>query len=421
MRAEIIAVGSELLRPERSDTNSLFITERLNEIGIDVKAKAIVGDDRATLHALLKGALARSEIVITTGGLGPTEDDLTREAVAAALGLQLETDERIVERIRARFASRGLHMPEINRRQAEVPRGAVVLDNPNGTAPGLLIEQEGRIVILLPGPPREMKGMFETIIRERLSSRAGSRRIYRRIMRVTGRTESHTEEVVAPSYSRWAAGPGAIETTILASYGQIELHLTAQAPDMATAEAALDSATAEVQTLLGADLYSTDGRTMEQVVGDLLRKSSITIAVAESCTGGLLASRLTDVPGSSDYVERGIVAYSNAAKVELLGVPPGVIDEHGAVSEQVAIAMARGVCLQSRVEIGIGVTGVAGPGGGTERKPVGMVCIAVARPGLSPSDVRVRTFRFLGGRGLVKSQASQAGLDMVRRWLLEVP
>jgi nicotinamide-nucleotide amidase len=421
MKAEIIAVGSELLRPERSDTNSLFITERLNEIGIDVKAKSIVGDDRATLHALVEGALARSEIVITTGGLGPTEDDLTREVVATALGLQLEIDERIVERIRARFASRGLRMPDINRRQAEVPRGAVVLDNPNGTAPGLWIERGDRIVILLPGPPREMRGMFESIVRERLSSKAGLRRLYRRVLRVTGRTESHTEEVVAPSYARWAAGPGSIETTILASYGQIELHLTAQSPDVVTAETALDAATAEVQALLGADLYSTDGRTMEQVVGDLLRKGSMKIAVAESCTGGLLASRLTDVPGSSDYVERGIVAYSNAAKVELLGVPAEVIEEHGAVSEPTAIAMARGICLQSGAAIGIGVTGIAGPGGGTERKPVGMVCIAVARPGLSPSDSHVRTFRFLGGRGLVKSQASQAGLDMVRRWLLEVP
>jgi nicotinamide-nucleotide amidase len=419
MRAEIIAVGSELLRPERSDTNSLFITERLNEIGIDVKAKAIVGDDRATLHALVEDALARSEIVITTGGLGPTEDDLTREVVAAALGLPLDTDERIVERIRTRFASRGLRMPDINRRQAEVPRGAVVLDNPNGTAPGLWIEREDRVVILLPGPPREMKGMFEAIIRERLLPRAGPRRLYRRVLRVTGRTESHTEEVVAPAYSRWAAGPGTIETTILASYGQIELHLMAHGSDVNTANAALDAATSEVQDLLGTDLYSTDGRTMEQVVGDLLRKSSLRIAVAESCTGGLLASRLTDVPGSSDYVERGIVAYSNDAKVELLGVPPEMIAEHGAVSEQVAIAMARGICEGSGVEIGVGVTGIAGPGGGTDRKPVGMVCIAVARPRLSPFDVRARTFRFLGGRGLVKSQATQAGLDMVRRWVLE--
>lgn len=421
MKAEIIAVGSELLRPERSDTNSVFITERLNEIGIDVRAKTIVGDDRPTLHALVEDALARSDLVITTGGLGPTEDDLTREVVAAVLGLPLDTDEGIVERIQSRFASRGLRMPDINRRQAEVPRGAVVLDNPNGTAPGLWIERGDRVVVLLPGPPREMKGMFEALVRDRLLPRAGSRRLFRRVLRVTGRTESHTEEVVAPAYARWAAGPGAIETTILASYGQIELHLTAQGSDAAAAQAALDAATSEVQDLLGADLYSTDGRTMEQVVGDLLKQGPQRIAVAESCTGGLLASRLTDVPGSSDYVERGIVAYSNDTKVELLGVPAEMIADHGAVSEPVAVAMARGVSARSRVDIGVGVTGIAGPGGGTDRKPVGMVCIAVARPHLAPSDVRVRTFRFLGGRGLVKSQAAQAALDMVRRWLLERP
>jgi nicotinamide-nucleotide amidase len=312
-------------------------------------------------------------------------------------------------------------MPDINRRQAQVPRGAVVLDNPNGTAPGLWIEHGNRIVILLPGPPREMTGMFEAVARERLLQRAGSRRLFRRVLRVAGRTESHTEEVLAPSYARWAAGPGAIETTILASYGQIELHLTAQGSDAGSAAAALDSATSEVQKLLGRDLYSTDGRQMEQVVGDLLRQYSLRIAVAESCTGGLLTSRLTDVPGSSDYVERGIVAYSNDAKIEVLGVPAGLIAEHGAVSEPVAAAMARSISERSRVDIGVGVTGIAGPGGGTDQKPVGMVCIAVARPRLSPSDVRVRTFHFLGGRGLVKWQAAQAGLDLVRRWLLEIP
>jgi nicotinamide-nucleotide amidase len=421
MRAEIIAVGSEMLGIERVDTNSLFITERLNEIGIDVKAKAVVGDDRATLRAILEGALSRCDLVITTGGLGPTEDDLTREVVAAVLNLPLDTDERIVERIRARFASRGLHMPDINRRQAQVPRGAVVVDNANGTAPGLWIERGDRVVILLPGPPREMQSMFESLVRERLLPRAGARRLYRRVLRVAGRTESHTEEVVAPAYARWAAGPGAIETTILASYGQIELHLTVQADDVRTAEAALDSAASEAQELLGDDLYSTDGRKMEEVVGDLLRRGSQRIAIAESCTGGLLASRLTDVPGSSDYVERGIVAYSNDAKVEWLGVPTELIAEHGAVSEPVAVAMARGICARSKVEVGIGVTGIAGPGGGTDRKPVGMVCIAVARPRLAPSDVRVRTFQFLGERGLVKSQAAQAGLDMIRRWLLTTP
>lgn len=420
MNAEIIAVGSELLTPTRIDTNSLFITERLNEIGIQVRAKAIVGDDRAALQAVLTQALARSDLVITTGGLGPTDDDLTRDVAAVVLNLPLDIDERIVRRICARFESRGLRMPDINLRQAQVPRGATVLDNPNGTAPGLWMEHGHSILLLLPGPPREMQTIFETVVRERLLPRAGSHRLYRRILRVTGRTESHTEEAVAPAYTRWAQGAVPISTTILAAFGQIELHLTAQAPDGESARLALDSATAEAQQLLGSDLYSTDGCTLEQVVGDLLRDRRQRIAVAESCTGGLLSSRLTDVPGSSDYVERGIVAYSNVAKVEWLGVPPEMIAEHGAVSEPVAMAMARAVRDRAGVDVGVGVTGIAGPGGGSERKPVGTVVIAVARRGATGPDVRVRTVRFPGDRMLVKSQAAQAALDMVRRWLLEM-
>jgi len=419
MRAEIIAVGSELLTPARVDTNSLFITERLNEIGIEVKTKTIVGDEPESLRTVLAQALQRSELVIVTGGLGPTDDDLTRDVAASVLDLPFDLDERIVQRIRARFEARGLRMPDINLRQARVPRGAVTLDNPNGTAPGLWIEHGDRILLLLPGPPREMQGMLETVVRERLVPRTGSRRIYRRILRVAGRTESHTEEAVAPAYTRWARGPVPISTTILASLGQIELQLTAQASDPEGAREALDVAAAEARELLGPDLYSTDGRTLEHVVGDLLRKGQHRIAVAESCTGGLLASRLTDVRGSSDYVERGIVAYSNVAKVESLGVPAEMIAEYGAVSEQVAIAMARGIRDRAAVDVGVAITGIAGPDGGSEHKPVGTVVIAVSRPQPSGSDVQVRTFRFPGDRGLVKFQATQAALDMVRRWLLE--
>lgn len=419
MRAEIIAVGSELLTPERVDTNSLFITERLNEIGIEVKVKTIVGDDRAELRAIVTQALARSDLIITTGGLGPTDDDVTREAVAETLHVRLDIDETILERIRARFATRGIRMPDINIRQALVPHGAVPLENPNGTAPGLWIEPGDRIVLLLPGPPREMQSMFEAVVRDRLHPRRGSSRLYRRVLRITGRTESHTEEAVGPAYGRWLKGAIPISTTILAAQGQIELHLTAQATDREAADAALDAAVADAQERLGRDLYSTDGRTLEEVVGALLRAGHRRIAVAESCTGGLLTSRLTDVPGSSEYVERGIVAYSNAVKAEWLGVPGEVIAEQGAVSEPVAVAMARGVRDRARVDIGIGVTGIAGPGGGSDHKPVGTVVIAIARADRSEPDVRVQTFRFPGGRMLVKTQATQMALDMVRRWLLE--
>jgi competence/damage-inducible protein CinA-like protein len=419
MRAEIIAVGSELLTPDRTDTNSLFITARLNEIGIEVRMKTIVGDDRTALRALVTEALGRSDLIITTGGLGPTDDDVTRDAVAETLRLGLELDEGILGRIRARFAARGARMPEINARQAQVPHGAVALENPNGTAPGLWIEREGRVLLLLPGPPREMQGMFEAVVRDRLQPLAGSRRVYRRVLRVTGRTESHTDEVVGPAYARWLEMPVPVSATILAALGQIELHLSTVAADRDAGDAALDVAVADAGTLLGRDLFSTDGRTLEQVVGDLLRAAKLRIAVAESCTGGLLASRLTDVPGSSDYVERGIVAYSNVAKSEWLDVPSALIAEHGAVSEPVAAAMARGIRDRARVDIGVGVTGIAGPGGGSDRKPVGTVVIAVARTAAPGDDGRVQTYRFPGNRMLVKTQASQMALDMVRRWLLE--
>lgn len=415
MNAEIIAVGSELLTPSRVDTNSLFITERLNELGIEVATKVVVGDDRARLAGLFAQSLDRADLVILTGGLGPTDDDVTRDTVAGVLGLPLDERADLVESMRRRFAARGWRMPEINRRQAMVPRGATVLLNANGTAPGLWIERGGKVVVLLPGPPREMKPIVEAIVRDRLRAVAGGARLYRRVLRITGRSESHVEEVSHPIYSRWTGASPPISTTILAAPGQVELHLTVRASDEEASRAALDGATGELAAALSIDLFSADGRTLEQVVGDLLRERRLRLAVAESCTGGLVTSRLTDVPGSSDYVERGLVTYSNRAKVELLGVPESLIAEHGAVSEPVAEAMAIGVRERSGADIGVAVTGIAGPGGATPRKPVGMVALAISRSGHS----HTRAVQFPGGRELVKFQASQAALDMVRRLLIK--
>ncbi len=346
----------------------------------------------------------------------------------------MKEDPSLVERIAARFMSRGLRMPEINRRQALVPVGAVALDNPRGTAPGLWIdtlgpsprpslppgerEAEGRgrgIVLLLPGPPRELEPMFETVMRDRLGPLAGARRLYRRTLRIAGRTESHVEEAAQPVYSRWRAAVPPIETTILAAPGQIELHLSVIAQTQADADAALERATDELVAVLGEYVFSTDGRRLEEVVGDLLREARYRVAVAESCTGGLLGSRLTDVPGSSDYVERGFITYSNQAKIELLGVEPTLIEAHGAVSEPVALAMAEGAKRHARVDVGVGVTGIAGPTGGSEAKPVGTVCVAVVAPAEKSG---VRTFRFPGARDQIKWQATQAALDMVRRMLM---
>jgi nicotinamide-nucleotide amidase len=414
--AEIIAVGSELLTPSRVDTNSLFITERLNEIGIDVRTKMVVGDNLRELSQLVRQALERADVVVLTGGLGPTDDDLTRQAVAEVLGLPLEEDAGIVAAIRERFAARGLDMPEINRRQALVPRGGVPLPNSRGTAPGIWIERGDRILLMLPGPPRELQPMLSRVIDDRLAARAGGRRLYRRVLRVTGRTESHVEEAAQPVYSRWLERDVPIDTTILTAPGQIELHLTVRAGTDDEGRRILDDATAELSAVLRPYSFSTDGRTMEQIVAGLLTERRLQLAIGESCTGGLIASRLTDVPGSSDFLELAVVAYGNRAKVSLLGVPPELISEHGAVSEPVALAMAHGARRAAKADIGVGVTGIAGPGGGTDRKPVGTVAFAVVGPG---DAERVRTALFPGGRLQVKFHASQAALDAVRRVLLE--
>jgi nicotinamide-nucleotide amidase len=410
MKAWIFAVGSEMLTPFRVDTNSLIITEQLNAIGCDVRLKAVVGDDVQELSALFQRGVGAVDLIACTGGLGPTEDDITRDALARALDLPLESDERIVASIRERFERRGMTMREINKRQAMVPRGAVVLENSRGTAPGLWLERDGTGILLLPGPPREMQPMLELVVSERLRPRSGTRGLFRRTLKITGRSESDVDAVAQPVYGPWLSAPIPIATTILAKMGQIELHLTADAPARAEADAALDAAVRELASVLGASVYSVDGRGLEEVIGDLLRAGSMTIAVAESCSGGLLASRITDVPGSSAYFDRGVVTYSNKAKHEWLGVREALIDAHGAVSEPVAEAMAEGVRERASSSVGIGVTGIAGPGGGTPQKPVGTVAIAV----VTPAGRSVRTFHFIGPRDMVKFQSAQAAMNMLR-------
>ena len=296
--AEVIAVGSELLTPTRLDTNSLFITERLNACGIAVRTKTVVGDSHADLAAVLKGALARVDLVVLTGGLGPTDDDVTREAVAAVLGRRLREDPALVERLRARFARRGLDMPEINRRQAMVPEGAEVVANPNGTAPGLWLEDGGKVVVLLPGPPREVRPMVDALVSSRIGPRAGGTVLMTRVLRVAGYTESHAEEAAMPLYARWRDERRPIDATTLAAPGSIDFHLTARAPSAAEGHALLAAAVGELAAAFGDAAYSDDGRSIEEVLGGLLRSAALTVAAAESCTGGLLTSRLTYVPGS---------------------------------------------------------------------------------------------------------------------------
>jgi nicotinamide-nucleotide amidase len=416
--AAIIAVGSELLTPAKIDTNSLFITEQLNILGIDVKAKAVVGDERAQLEHVFRSFLARADLVVFCGGLGPTDDDLTREAVASVLDRPLAEDEAITAHLRARFASRNLPMPmpESNRRQAMVPLGGRVIPNPKGSAPGLWIDHDDRLVLLLPGPPRELRPMLSELREGPLKARSAGVSLLRRVVRVAGRIESHVDEAMHPLYQEWERATPPIAATILAVLGSIELHISTRAASREAAAIALESAVAQTVAILGADVYSTDGRLLEAVVGDLLVERGLRIGVAESCTGGLIASRLTDISGSSRYVDQAVVVYSNEAKTELLGVPPDLLREHGAVSEPAALAMAQGIKARARAGVGVGVTGIAGPTGGTPEKPVGTVVVSA----VTDAESRVRTFRFFGEREQVKFQASQAALDMVRRMLGEV-
>jgi nicotinamide-nucleotide amidase len=356
--------------------------------------------------------------VVFSGGLGPTDDDVTREAVAAALGRSLTEDESMTERLRARFAARGftMPMPEINRRQAMVPDGATVIENSRGSAPGLWLEDsEGRVVLLLPGPPRELRPMLLALVDGPLKARGSGTVLLRRVMKIAGRIESQTDEELQPLYREWAQLTPPIGATILAQLGQIELHVFTRDGDAGRAAARLDAAAAQAGDVLGADIFSADGRPLEQVVGDVLVERGLTIAIAESCTGGLIASRLTDIPGSSRYVQEAVVSYSNEAKTMLLGVPAEMIAEHGAVSEIVALSMADGIRSRAGVGVGVGVTGIAGPTGGTPQKPVGTVAIAA----VTARTTRSCVFRFSGEREQVKFQASQAALDMVRRMLKE--
>ncbi len=412
--AEIVAVGSELLGSTRLDTNSLYIATRLAELGIELRSKAVVGDERADIAAIFRESLARADLIVFTGGLGPTDDDLTREVVADVLQLPLDTDQRIVDAIEQRFARRGLKMPAVNRRQAQVPRGAIVLANPNGTAPGLLISRERQMIVLLPGPPREVNPMIDALCQGPLLERAGSERLHRAVLFVAGRSESHVEETVQPIYSRWRDAVPPISTTILASPGQVELHLTLRDTDAVRGAATIARARADLQEALGPDVFSIDGRPMEEIVGQLLRERRYRITAAESCTGGLLMTRLTEVPGSSEYVHSSVVTYDNEAKVKLLNVPAALIEGHGAVSEPVALAMADGVRAITAADVAVAITGVAGPGGGTPAKPVGTVVVAVIVPS---QPAFVRTFSFVGGRAMVRFQATQAALDRVRRAL----
>ncbi len=407
MDAEIIAVGSELLTPHRLDTNSLYVTEKLNALGIEVRFKTVVGDDPERLAAVFRAALKRSPLIILTGGLGPTEDDINRSVVAEVLGRPLREMPGIRQRIQERFARLGRPMPENNARQALVPEGAEWLKNELGTAPGIWLERKGVTIVLLPGPPGELKAMFDAECKPRLERLASGERIQTRVYKVVGLPESEVDERIAPIYKPYKNPV----TTILATPGAIEVHLRARAASEAKADSLLGELGDKIEFALGNNVFSTRGESLEEVVGMYLALNQKTVAVAESCTGGLLSERLTRNPGSSNYFLGGAVCYSDELKTKLAGVPRSLIEANGAVSKPVAQALAEGIRNRTGASIGVGITGIAGPGGGSPEKPVGHVYIGLA----DERGTQVREFRFPGARERVRHWATQAALEMIRR------
>lgn len=406
MKAEIIAVGSELLTPDRLDTNSLFLTEELNKLGVEVLRKTIVGDDRDLLAEAFRDALNRVPLIISSGGLGPTEDDLTRETVADLLGRKLKRNDAILDAIKARFRSFGREMPDTNIRQAMVPEGAEPLNNPRGTAPGLWLEDGERMIALLPGPPRELEPMFREEVLPRVARRVSGVRMFHRELRVTGLGESSVDARIQPIYRRYAD----VNTTVLAAPGEVQIHLRMWTEDEAHTQKTFGEIEQGFELALTDRIFSRDGSPLHDVVARLLTVNNATIAAAESCTGGLLAERLTSIAGSSTYFLGGVVCYSNEMKTAWADVPKELIETKGAVSPEVAVALAEGIRRRVGSTLGVGITGIAGPGGGSEEKPVGTVHIAVASPG----ETKARALRFPGDREMVRLQATQAALDLVR-------
>ena len=407
-------MGSELLTPHRQDTNSLYLTEKLNELGVEVRFKCIVGDDREGLTAAAKLAMKRSDIILFSGGLGPTEDDLTRESVADALGLKLQRDPQIIAKLEERFAKRGYKMTANNSKQADVITSAAVLSNPVGTAPGQWIagkyDGQERLLMLLPGPPYELKAVFEAECLPRLRARVPVQHIAMRTLKMAMMPESQVDARVAPIYKTYTD----VETTILAGAGEIQLHLRCRKDSQTEADARVEELAEKIEDELGDAIFSRKGETIEQIVSYLLQMRGMTLATAESCTGGLLAERITSLSGSSRYFLGGAVVYSNELKTQFANVPKALIDRHGAVSREVAAAMAEGIRKRCLASYGVGITGVAGPAGGTEQKPVGLVYIALA----GEEGTQVVERNFPGDRTRIRQLSALQALEMIRRALL---
>ncbi len=407
MNAEIIAVGSEMLTPARVDTNSLFLTDELNKLGVEVVFKCVVGDSRERLADTIRLACSRSQLVLLSGGLGPTEDDVTRDAAAQAAGRKQIFHPEIATALEERFRKAGRVMAEINKRQAFILEGAEILSNDRGTAPGQWLDHFGVSILLLPGPPHELKSMFTRECLPRLERKVPKLVIQVLTFRVAGMSESDLDQLIAPVYAKYE-NPA---TTVLAAAGDIQVHLRARCATDAEAAALLAKVGGPIEQLLGDRIYSRNGDSLEATIGHLLRKTNATVAVAESCTGGLLGERITSVPGSSDYFAGGFITYSNAMKTSLLGVTGETLETYGPVSAQTAEAMALGARFRAAATYALSITGEAGPTVGDPRAPVGMVYA-----GLSDVNGTISVQRqFFGDRARIRAFSCQMAMDLLRK------
>jgi len=410
MIAEVISVGTELLLGQILNTNSQYLAQKLAELGIDLYFQTTVGDNMERLKIAIDTAVKRADILIFTGGLGPTSDDITKEAVADYFGLTLVLDEDVLRRIEKFFERRHANMPEINKKQAYVPEGAKVLHNKNGTAPGLIIEKDGKIAILLPGPPFEMQPMFEEQVLPYLE-RFSKQKIYSRVLKFVGIGESSIEEALKDLFLSQT-------DPTLALYAkpfEVELRITTKKESEEIAKSLLQSMEDRIRERLGEYIYGVDEQLLEEVVVSLLAEKRLKVSIAESCTGGLICNKITNVPGASEVFDRGFIVYSNEAKMKLLGVPEQVLKEYGAVSSQTAKYMAQGALSNSLAHIALSVTGIAGPGGGSETKPVGLVYIGIA----TKDNCESFEFRFSGDRLRIKDMTSKAALNILRKKIID--
>ncbi len=410
MRAEIIATGTELLSGGLPDTNSIFLSEELMLIGLETAFKTVVGDNEKDMEEALRRALERADAVIITGGLGPTEDDITRKVVAKILKRRLVLNEDALKAVKSSLAGRMKEYAHTSDRQALIPGAARLLANPVGIAPGFFLDEGNKFIAALPGVPKEMQAMFSQGLKQALEERfSGKLFIKRRVLRTCGISESKINDVISDILKRENPVVG-----LTAKETGVDIRIIARETTAELSQVLAERTDAKIREKLGDAVYGVDGQDMEEVVGALLKQRRLKLSVAESCTGGLIGARITNIPGSSEYFERGVVTYSNAAKTEMLGVPTALMDRHGAVSREVAEAMAQGIRQAARTDVGLSVTGIAGPGGGTKEKPVGLVYISLS----SAQGLKTDEHRFLGDREQIRMRASQMALDMVRRHLI---